>query len=226
MIFSLPFTASTWTILLIFVVLLIVFDLILVRWLKLGNFAWKIVDYIWLGVGALGLIGAASQSRQITATNFLPFAVEVKTMTFQSAQQYVSGYRGSPIICRTFTRTEFSPPPEELDRISKEYATVCTWFEQLYAVFPQTEPTGGIDPTGFPVPPEVTSRDLQDIIGGFARTLDPYNVHATYVENLRRKAQRSEAETSLMIVIPLLLAIALALRITKVTGEIKLARPG
>ena len=78
MIFSLPFTASTWTILLIFVVLLIVFDLILVRWLKLGNFAWKIVDYIWLGVGALGLIGAASQSRQITATNFLPFAVEVK----------------------------------------------------------------------------------------------------------------------------------------------------
>jgi hypothetical protein len=218
----LPFFAKLWVVGIIFIVFMVLLDLILVRWRRISAVAWKRVDYIWLGFAALGLIGAVAQSRQLTATNFLPYASQTKSLDFRNIRQYIEMEVGSPAICRTFTRTQYSPPPEEAERILHEYNRVCEWFNQVSATFPKTEPSGEIPFTSLPASPEVTLKDLRETVAGLRVTFDYYNERARYVAMLRASTEHSDAEQALTLVSPLLLAFALALRITKVTGEVRL----
>lgn len=55
--------ANALKLLVLFGFLLITLDLLLVRWLKLSKFAWKRIEYIWLGTVALGLISASAEVR-------------------------------------------------------------------------------------------------------------------------------------------------------------------
>ena len=61
--FTFPAFTNVWVVSSIFVAKLIFLHAVLVFWLKLGKCAWKIVDYIWLSLAALGIFGAAGQAR-------------------------------------------------------------------------------------------------------------------------------------------------------------------
>jgi len=51
-----PLGASLATVLAVFAFFLVAFNVILVRWLKLGRVAWKRIEYVWLGFAALAWI--------------------------------------------------------------------------------------------------------------------------------------------------------------------------
>ena len=58
---------SFWVPMAVFVGTLIVFHLAFVWWWQLSEVSWRKVDYVWLGLSVLAIIGGASQLRGIIA---------------------------------------------------------------------------------------------------------------------------------------------------------------
>ena len=221
-----PFLTNSWIVVIIFLITLVIFHIVLVVWLKMGETAWKVVDYIWLGFAALGLIGAASQARQIVATASAAIMEARVNVAYTPLRSLVEMYANQGVVCRIFVRSQFSPPPEEFDRTQREFDSVCQWFKKVAVTFPQRieTTTEEIRLSSFPAEPSVTQGGLKDILGGFHRQLDFYNAAAKQNMEVQLATKRSEAEEELILWSPLLLSFALALRITKVSGELALVK--
>ena len=216
----LPAITSTLWILATFLIALAAFHLLLVRWMPLDKLAWKKVDYVWLPLALLGVIGGVGSVRQEIASGMASTAESRLQFAAREIEDRLAFGRG-PAICRTFVRSEYSPPPEEFDRIQRAFDEECKWFraasERLQGTpFSKQEILRLED---FGTPPsggdKWAASSLQD-------ALRRYNETVTKAKELSDAKRRSEIEFLLAIVGPFLLAIALALRITKVTGEIKL----
>jgi hypothetical protein len=124
-----PFTNPLYVVL-TFICALLLFHLILVVWLRLGKLSWKIIDYIWLGFAALGLIGAEGQTKRLIAGSMSTIAEERVIGNYYPFRMLVDDYSQEGAVCRTFVRSEYSPPPEEFERAQRDYDTVCRWFRR------------------------------------------------------------------------------------------------
>lgn len=214
-------SSSTWYLVLTFVGCLVLFHFLLVRWLKLGKVAWKRTEYIWLGFAALGLLGAAAEARRFVAQNQLDTATIAANAAYEQLRRHVEFGMG-PYFCRRFTRSEYSP--RNLDEIQKEFDLACRWYTYL---------NGQLLPTAMPnFPPfdfdkpnylaTVSDSSLTRYFSEFDSLGKHYRDAANKVSILKKQAERSHAEGGLIVIAPFLLAVALALRITKTTGEIRL----
>jgi hypothetical protein len=197
-----------------------VFHLTLVWPRNLTRRGWKIVDYFWLGAGLLGVIGSVGVARQAMAENLLTTA-RARLTFLASEVESALRFGTSGAICRRFVRTEFSPPPEAFDRVQREFDAQCAWFthalEQLKgSPFAKREPLGFDDIGGPPPvgPDRWTSTHTRE-------ALSRYNAAVADFKRLSRDSERTDTEWVLVAVGPSLLAVALALRIAKVTGELR-----
>lgn len=220
-----PLGASLATVLAGFAFFLVAFDIILVRRMKLGKVAWKRIEYLWLAFAALGLLAGVAQVRVITANAQVAMFQDRAASAFSSVRSLAQLLSSSPgTVCGTFIRSEFSPPRDAFDAIQKDYDRACEWFKAIVKAIPseQPAPLTPINPSSLPRRPEASAAGLVDMIGGFFTQLGYYNRQAEILDDLLRKTRRTGVEDSLVYLGPFLLAIALALRITKVTGEIRL----
>lgn len=108
--------------------------------------------------------------------------------------------------------------------MQKEYNQACDWIKRVASRIPAqvATPASPIQPNALPPRPDASTGDLKDIIDGFYRQLGYYNRDVETLNHLVDRAQRNQIEDALVFLSPFLLAVALALRITKVTGELKL----
>jgi hypothetical protein len=220
--FKIPTVVTLQFIVPFFIVLLFVFDIVLVRCLKLKKTTWKRVDYIWLGFAALGLVGAAAQARQVVATNMSPRAEAHKRAWFGDVTRKLDLYSTSSIVCRRFIRAPLSPPPDEFERAQKEYDTACEWFRSVKATAPTEVPNTEIS---VPATPMTSDEILNKNYADYRATVAEFNDALREEKKLRDATTPSEIEGGLAFLGPLLLAFALALRITKVTADIKFGWP-
>jgi hypothetical protein len=114
--------------------------------------------------------------------------------------------------------------PAEFERLQSEFDAMCAWFREAATRTPtelakRTPLT--LEQLGGGSPPSGAD---QFYVESAAEELKLYNSALGAVGRLKEPAVRSEGEATLAIVGPFLLAVALALRITKVTGEIRLDR--
>lgn len=219
--FTLPFFAQIKWILLVFVASLIVFDLVLVRWKPLSKKAWKRVDYVWLAVGALGLVSAVQGPRELIIGNFLPSAenrLDSALLTLQSSVRF--GH--SELYCRKFGPIENTARRAELERIQSEYKATCEWFIEISSLFPKkvADLNGPISLDSLPKPPETNEEMLRTTIEQVAKEISRLNDEISILNRLKDESKRTLPEDIMKAFGPLLLALALALRITKVTGEV------
>jgi hypothetical protein len=215
------------TVLTIFVIEILLFHLVLVAWLKLSRRAWKIVDYIWLGFATLGIFGAAGQARQLVANNMTSTLSQQTQASYMLLFSLVGQYSNEGAVCRTFVRGQYSPPPAEFERTQKDYDSVCQWFRDIQRKLPTAsdkfdEGLPYLDPRSLTPEPSVPERELNDILLSFHKLLDIYNGDAQGYADVIGATKRLWMEDFLIISSPLLVSFALALRITKVTGEIRL----
>lgn len=123
-------------------------------------------------------------------------------------------------ICRSSVRSEFSPPQVEFDRIQKELDAQCTWFVQALQKLEKSplskrqilsfEDLGGSPPNS-PIEWPTNIRN----------TIDRYNDAIMKFDHLSDNVRRTTLEWVLLISGPFLLVIALALRIAKVSAELR-----
>lgn len=230
-----PFIArllsNYWIVFFIFVLTGFILHLILVRWRKLGKIAWKYIDYIWLAFATLGLLSATAEVRRFTASSIIDQKrasartdYRIVVMTIDQGADY--------IWCRELNGTLSPIPgidklPGSLER-HKIYKPACDYFKSLQSKFPNDN-ISELKPVRFPnnlLRPNVIPQDFRPIFDDLDRAIETYNQSVSEYQKVNTLRERTSAEEILIVWGPILIAFALALRITKVTGEIKLEKMG
>jgi hypothetical protein len=123
--------------------------------------------------------------------------------------------------------TKFSPPEAEFNETQKEYEKeydeACAWAKDLSARLNHLDRWSVIDLDSLPKPPPAMQES--NIPKVEQEIFDDFKLHNEIAR--RRQAlliaqKRSGSEENLVILAPLFAVVALALRLTKVTGEIRL----
>jgi hypothetical protein len=211
------FTDQAW-ILGIFVAALAIFHILLIRLFPLSAISWKRVDYIWLFMALIGLISAVGTGRAMIANNLLNYGKSRIEPAFHFMKMNAD-FGTSEAICRKFVKSDIVSP-EDLSRIQREYDAQCDWFRTVDAKLAEINSSDpapidliklfGVQPNGGD---EQTYKSFTDSVITYNSTVENINY-------LKRAKEPSDVEMIFRFLGPAILAVALALRITKVTGEI------
>jgi hypothetical protein len=225
-----PATANLLVVICVGLGFFLVFYLVFVRWLRIGKVAWKRMDYIWLGVASIGLIGSVGQVRILVALAQLDMSEKRAMSSFSVARRLIGQYASSPgVVCRKFIRTEFSPPPKEMEKTQKEYDLVCEWLQKIHSAIQEqsirlASPPKRIDWTVLPPRPKVTGAELNSILRDIDSQVAYFDEDLYTYEHVRELSKRTELENTFVVLGPSLLAVAIAIRFAKVSGEIALEK--
>lgn len=210
---------------LLFVIFLVIFHVWLVFWKPIGNIGWKIVDYFWLGIAAIGLVGQSAQVRQhwyASTNDLLHYKIEATREELKRSADFSIG----PAICRNFIRTESSP--SNLDQIQAEYNFACTEFTEITKQVRVADKNhyGGflnlLDTSKFRS--KLTDPILIETLTNLITAHEDFMNACAEESQARHKMQTTSAEFALIVSSPYMFMFALALRIAKVSGEIRLAK--
>jgi len=202
----------------IFAIFLIAFYVSLIRLWPLGKKGWKRVDYIWLSVAALGILGTAGALRRELASHFVVTAEIRAQSSYDLARDQISNLSG-PAICQTFIKSEFVLP--NFEERQQESNRVCEFGRGALNKIPPKMPKESSFPD-FGKYPDVKDEFLKRIFTAIDQAIERYRISRSTLDGLRNDANRSPLDNNLLFLSPYLFAIALALRITKVTGELRL----
>jgi len=204
--------------LLALLVLLAVFlHLILVRIARLSAKTWKKMEYVIVGIAILAVIPLAGNVRTWSASWHLSTAESRAIGAFERLRETIMwGHR--TYICREFQRSEYSP--EDFDRIVAEYHAACDWYGQVAKVLPnKVDPEFG-ELTMESLPPLlVTDSILVDSLADLRVLFEEYAARREDILELRRTMASTVAEEFYQLLAPLLLMLAAALQITKITAD-------
>jgi hypothetical protein len=75
----------------LFVCLLILMDLILVRWLSLVDVSWKHVDYVSLGAAAPALIGSSGKVDQFLSERYAQYPMKAGEWSSHTTREHPLG---------------------------------------------------------------------------------------------------------------------------------------
>jgi hypothetical protein len=204
------------------VILTSVFHIVFIALLDFDKVAWKKTDYVWIGIGALGLISMTANSRIILAKDRLEFATERTTFALQ--QLRISLEIPSRHFCTKFVRSEFSPP--DLENMQKEFDAACAWLKTAPNFLPASSnpPFKPLKFSDTNFPNWITDKGILDEISMIRWWFDEYERRRKNVEKLLAQAKPEEGKYIYELLGPILICIATALRLAKVTGEIRLER--
>jgi hypothetical protein len=124
-------------------------------------------------------------------------------------------------VCRQFIGSESSPPADEFEKLQQSYNAQCEWFKNASSVLRSLQDGGttAIDAVVLFGPvPEGGDRQIYQ---SFLNAITNYNSTLAGAQALKQQATRSSFEEVVRLLGPALIALALALRMTKVTVEIK-----
>lgn len=205
-----------------FIALLAISHLVFIKLLKMSAIAWKVVDYIWLGMAALGLITSSSRVDQYISIELLN-NLEIPRMEsiYRSLRYWVDSAASSESgVCLTRVRSELSP--DEFYDMVDEQQTQCSYFRALDASLPASvsSPFEHLSDIGY-IPYAGSTKYENFYLETLQQYAEEYEEQRRLVRERELSAQTSDIEALMMIFGPILLCFALALRMTKVTAEIK-----
>jgi hypothetical protein len=206
-------------VLLMFVVLLLLFHLLLVFPRNLSKRTWKKIDYIWLGITALGLFSLASDVRIFTAQKW----AEMEHARAVSSLELFRDFYPDPInthYCMQFIKSELSP--DDLDERQRQHNLRCDWLKGVSKVINKLEPKNlpKLKMDDFPNP---TFEDdfLLETVGDVENHVRWYTEHRNQAIETATLLSKTGLEKNLFYFSPFLLCLAFALRVAKVTGELR-----
>ncbi len=228
--FTYPATASAIALLIVFGLALAISHAVLLPLLGYNEIRWQYIDYVWLPLALLGLIGAVQQNRSEVASYYASVWSDRATRSLMSLHSKAESYsRSESYLCKKGERSNFSPPPDIFDAIERDHASTCEWFKSLRSKLPKalSDVPSGFGFASLPAPPNLTSPAASgpaEAIGYLRAEIDRYTEAERQI-----KAHQAEAKQPLYLSVirylgPFVIAFALALRITKVTGEIRIKK--
>jgi hypothetical protein len=210
-----PVTSSPLFVFLAFACLLGTFHWLLVRRYSLSKLGWKRVDYLWLGFSVLGLLGAAADVRKTIGEPL----TEASQRDVDSAYDDLRSYLGDMSNCK-----KVSPGLSESEKAyrKRNYDRTCAFASAAHSKLPLRPPEYESLEELLKDRPSVSESEMTDAFTLLDFRINDYSKALRRLGYVRGATRRSPIERGLAVVGPLLLSLALALRITKVTGEIRL----
>jgi hypothetical protein len=225
-------TTSLTVVLLVFAVatlllhaLLVVPDRLGLKLRPLGELGWKAADYGWLVLSGVSLVISVSQARVLQAD---AAAAEGLRAYAAAKREVLEGFeRSQSLLCETPP----APGPltsADLAWMAEQQRLGCAWFraasEGVHDAFlTQTMPALPLDQL-----PDRTALQAPGAgeaeVQRFAERLAALESLAALTRQSLLLGQRSALDRALIMLGPLLFALAFALRLTKVSGEVRLAR--
>jgi hypothetical protein len=191
---------------------------------------WKKADYFWLAITIFSLVSYAAQSRQFIAGLYKDgISLTLKNGRYQVLKQAVTGETTEVGICGLYLSIREAKPalPEpEWSRQVEEYRSACDWIRDLdQALPPVTQmPTKELSWKRLPTPPNFTRAALIDARRSAEDNLAQFNEAFRAWKDIEDSTHKSAVEEVASVLAPIALACGLALRLAKVTGEIRLER--
>ncbi|VVE71574.1 hypothetical protein PAN31117_04100 [Pandoraea anapnoica] len=227
--YTLPWFTRHSVLLAVFLIAILSFHIFLVYapGFRLNKRGWKLTEYVYLFVGALGLFWAVTNTRVYVAHNML----ETADHSARSSYDFVRSDIGSTYVrqtCRTFVKSEYSPPEPAFSLSQRQYDAACEWFKSFAKRMPAQPPASESDFSAiladYHAHPSSSDTEVKDIYSlaesRLNWVLDAYRQR----EEVKAEAEPSMNERVASVLAPFLLALAIALRITKVSGELRLER--
>jgi hypothetical protein len=203
-----------WALCLLLLFLIAVFHLLFVRVFKFGKRAWKIVDYVWLSMAALGLLAAAREVRSSLAANRIELATARTRFVLQTLRSEL--VTNPTWLCMRFVRMDYSP--SNLEIIQAQFDAVCQWLKTAAGTLPKDDNPPfkplNFDDTHFPT--SIHEVDLLDFRNRVRNLFSEYESRRSGVNRLREDTERTTGEQMNFTLSPILLCVALALRFAKV----------
>jgi hypothetical protein len=213
------FLLNSYNFLLLLTCLVVLFHLMFVWPRNITKKSWKKVDYIWLGAASIGLISLASDVRVSVANSWVEIE-RSRAIGILESIDYLAKEPESSYFCMTFVRGDYSP--ENFDEVQNNYRMACEWRKELSAYF------GSINKLDTPIiifddlPPVVfDDPTLNEAVVWLKDRLKEYEDQIKVLSMTEAAARKRSWESELGYYAPFLLCMALALRITKVTGEVR-----
>lgn len=200
-----------------FIVFLVFFHLVFIAHRPLSARAWKKIDYIWLMLAFISVLGLVGEARQYRAEMALRTDQRALDKSLSQVRGWYVSYQG--YVC------DQAQSLKQQSTDTGQYPALCNWLE------------GRINDLNLlqrvdEMAPEIT-RSLADGLEKFD-PLIPAKERATLMRRLELYQDRREKlltdlaerdltyiQKILLILAPVMLAGAIAIRITKVTAEIR-----
>ncbi len=215
------FTNPLW-ILGVLAIALLIFHLLFVWFQTMPSLFWKKIDYTWLSMALLGLLGTVATNQIILSERYADLTVTRIESQFRWVLDRARA--GTSLACRTFIASEFSPPPEVMEKTQREYDEQCVWFRRVLDRLEQIDSTEGQLVNVELLAGTPPSGGDADVYRRFVNAVDDYNILVKRERELRDNVDSSELVDAIQLLSPILLAVAIALRLTKVSGEIALEK--
>lgn len=175
---------------------------------------WKHLDYVWPILAGVGLLGAVSEIRSSVADDWAQTET-TRALASIEAIENLSLHKLKSDICSGLSPLNGS----------SIYHESCSWFLNVAQTLNQTniESLPTLQLSDFPTLDFDSELIEDDVIWIESRLLE-YQEHKRNLENTQAAKLKQPFERSLWYFGPYLICIAIALRLTKVTAELKLEK--
>jgi hypothetical protein len=214
---TLPWFTNLLAILGLFFILWLIFYLLLIVFFPQSQIWWKKIDYVWLAMAGLGIMTSVDAGRQIVGGNLL----WIESARLDGTRDYIESSLQagqSTALCRQFLPSALFTA-EELAIRQSEFDAQCLWYRHMgVAIKRLIIEEDSIDLSKFPPYP---SGGDQQISQRLKESVSFFNKQVQVVSSLRKEMAASDLEKFLRVIGPVALAAALALRMTKVTADVR-----
>lgn len=197
---------------------LIIFHLILVWPRNLTKKTWKKVDYLWLIVAVIGMLGLASDVRVSVASNWESIEKN-RALAILDGIDFLADNPENNHFCIKLVKKDSSP--ENFDEIQNQYTLGCIWRRSL------SEFWKGINQNELPEikfddfpEPTFDERILNETVSWLKELIVKYEKQRDVWIKTKKLTRKKDWEEMLGYYSLFFLCVALALRLTKVTGEV------
>jgi hypothetical protein len=197
-------------------VITIILHFLLVYPRNLSKTQWKKVDYLWIALTAFGLIGSTNSVRVMYNKNQISLYDHSIPFQYHYLRSFLTP-DGSKAVCLEYVRDRLSPP--DFDSIVADQTRSCEWSKKMYqlTLVVDTFNYAAIDTAKIPTLRTKDNVWFRDML---------ISIIYEYNKQVKEKAVLQDGltgETATMVLFytPLLLIIGLAIRITKVSGELR-----
>ena len=220
--YSLPFFTDVWVVICCLIIATVLCHFIFV-WYRLRPASfWKKIDYAWLSMAFLGLIGTVNANRVTYSDRMAELATHRSKFAFEWVQQVAKF--GMNAGCREFVPSEFSPSPDVMEKTQREFDEQCQWFRKIAEALKNIDSTSIQQINILQLAGSQPKGGDQEAYTSFNESVVRYNTLIMELEILKDTEDSKGWTEGIQFLSPFLFAIALALRITKVSGEIKLTK--
>lgn len=203
----------------LFVGALLLFHLAFVWSRNLSQLAWKYVDYLWICMALLGAIAASGDiDRHLTE-------IEIEKSARVSASLYNLFRELYLVNAPAYACVDVKNPgtaDTQAPMYGEQFAKACDWFKVLAERFPRFT-SNNYKKINFESlsPPQFESKVFASVIEDMRILVSKYNASINVLHEVQKSGRLSRFEKLYIALWPIFLILAVAIRITRVSGEIK-----